>query len=308
MKSLFSFVALTVLGSGLLAAEFQSEIDFTYLDGDLSDGFDSVGQKSLGLAYTYHFKPLDTSKGAWREAAFLNGSSYAELSYLDSELTDAADEVDTSGYGARARWVFLDENWIAGFGYRKTEASLAAQDSDFGDPDLDLKSYTFEFGKYIAEKTSLELAYARTDFSVSDSELDGSADLDEYTLMLRHYGKLADGIDYSAKVYWAYSDIGGDVDEDVNGSGSSYGIDFTVYPMPQLGLGVSFLESDDSIGGLLAELDFTAGDSVGVYVDWFARENIALSLAYVDGSLEIDGDFSAEADIETILFKATFRF
>lgn len=92
------FLSTIVLTTGTAQADYQNEIGlYTYqtedADNDTSDG--------TSLFYSYYFNSVDTSKGPWAEAAFINraGSIGLSLSRSDSSFSTTKAESTSSFIG-----------------------------------------------------------------------------------------------------------------------------------------------------------------------------------------------------------------
>lgn len=99
MKKILLSAAIAVLSSSVVyAQDYQFEVGAGYVNGDNgTNDFDAYG-----LNAQLHLDKVDTSKGPLAEAAFLDKSSFLDLSWVTSEDdVSGADSEDTFGIGGR---------------------------------------------------------------------------------------------------------------------------------------------------------------------------------------------------------------
>ena len=98
MKKLMIGTALTLYAfSTAYAQDYQVELGAAYLNGEIN----GVDYDGFGLNAEFHFEKVDTSKGPLNEAAFLDKSSFASLTWVtldpDAPGADSEDTIDLEG-------------------------------------------------------------------------------------------------------------------------------------------------------------------------------------------------------------------
>ena len=100
MKKLLLGTAIAALAVSpvAFAQDYQFEVGAGYVNGD--NGF--VDYDGFGLNVRAHLDIVDTSKGPLNEAAFLDKSSFADLTWATAEAdVSGAESVDTIGLSGR---------------------------------------------------------------------------------------------------------------------------------------------------------------------------------------------------------------
>ncbi|UTW44726.1 putative porin [bacterium SCSIO 12696] len=241
----------------------------------------TVETDSKGIAGSYFFSPVDTSRGPLAEAAFLDRASSITLNYSDAR------NIDTLGISGL--YINKEHGWIIG-------ASFSQQDLPFGFGSADRKSLSV--GYYVATNTTITLDWIDNDnlFSLAD---------EEYIARVRHFGEFISGLNYSVSGFFGTAD-GNNVD-----SSDTYGITAIVYPNRRLSFGVGYTDAeiklatfssvipDDSLifSGIDVAFNPTApfdtatfspiqitnrieNSTYGVFTRWFFNEMSSITLAY----------------------------
>lgn len=108
-----------LITSNIAQADYQNEIGlFTYQaegeDNDTSDG--------TTLFYTYYYNNVNTSKGPWAEAAFINRAGNIGISISNSESTFGTTKVERSGSTISADISSPESDLVFSAGYASTES------------------------------------------------------------------------------------------------------------------------------------------------------------------------------------------
>ena len=155
---------LAFMGS---ANAYQFEIGGSYDRYDYDNDHSNWQQNSkiFNIDGTYHFKPVDTSKGPLNEATFINHSSNLKLNFIKSEH-DGYSEWDETAYIAGIEY-FLDNSNL----YFSANIGHTKQDDDYG-WDYSYTSYSGELGFLATPTLLLAVGFEGYDSSDNDSETD----------------------------------------------------------------------------------------------------------------------------------------
>ena len=111
-KTLLGAAIALLSSSAVYAQDYQFEVGAVYMTGD-TFGVDYDG---FGLNAELHLDTVDTTKGPLNEAAFLDKSSYANLSWATAELdvpgAESADTVAISGRFVTQANLIVEANYI----------------------------------------------------------------------------------------------------------------------------------------------------------------------------------------------------
>ncbi len=268
----------TALIAGIsLALSATAQADYRWEAGVDISGNDN---DSVSVDGTFYLNPVDTSKGPYAEAAFLDHSSYVTANYTDGELDgDIINDLEYKNYGASGRYITDSAGWILDLGYQRNEPDNPLA-KILGPDNFEIDQFSIAGGKYLTDNTTLVGRYIY-------AEGDDGADFDRYTLELEHLFQLSWG---GIKVDAVYGlvDLDGRDDIDIYKLGGTY------YLNNNLGFGASYAKTDE----LLDEIE-----AYSVFAEWFITEQVAASLEYTDAELD-DSDISAD----TIVFGVRARF
>lgn len=144
MKKVLLGTAVALLSSSVaFAQDYQFQVGAAYMMGD-DEGTDVDG---FALNGQFHFEKVDTSKGPLGEAAFLDKSSYVDLTWMTLEAdVSGADSEDTILLGGR---FVTDQNLIVEAGY--------------GDVDGDETIINLGVGTYLNDNTDVVVTYQNFD-------------------------------------------------------------------------------------------------------------------------------------------------
>lgn len=267
--------------SATAQADYRWQIDGTAGRTNIDVGRDDGDVDQFGLGGTFYISEVDTSKGPLGEAAFLDHSSYVSAGYVYTDLDDIIEDLDGDTYGIDGRYVLPLDSIPLIF-----EASWTRQTPDFSDID----EYSFGFGAYVTDNTTVVLTYRTTDIDESN-EID-PGDIDAYEIAVEHLWELSSG---AIKLNGQYGLI--DVDEtDINDGDDidSWNIGGTWYVNNNLGFGVNYSRFDN--------FGFEE-DTYGIGAEWFVTDTIGLSLDYAHSEVD-DTDVESDA----VLLGAEVRF
>lgn len=255
MKTFFCGLA-AVFAVGLVQADtYQVELNAAVGQGEISGEVISYDYDTTSFDGNFYFSAVDTSKGPYREAAFLSKSSGIRLSYSTIEYVSTGDalfdvNLDLNLTDVEVRYVSAN-GIILEASYQKTKAEF-----DFGLIDTqsnESDEYSIAAGKYLSDNADIVFRYT----NASDIELDTY------------------GIDYHG-VYPA------------NGS-NTWGIDFALNYLngeddsaTNINLGATFYISDNF--GIGAALDHTADDddtqTISLEAEYFFTPSFSGSVLY----------------------------
>jgi hypothetical protein len=171
--SAIGLLASCCVAAGAYADDFSWDLAGAVSQGQAGDLQDTDGS---ALSASYHFAPVDDSRGPYELAAFLDPVSLISASVSDEKVTfhptylfatppefalsDATSKHDD--YTVDGRYVLPESKWYAGGGYTKSNA-----DSYF-----DVNTYRVLAGKYLGQRTSLELTMDRSRLAFSGTSTD----------------------------------------------------------------------------------------------------------------------------------------
>ena len=249
-----------------LALGTTAHADYRWEAGvDLSGG----DNDSISVDGTFYLNPVDTSKGPYAEAAFLDHSSFVTANYTDGESDgDIIDGLEYKNYGINGRYITDDAGWILDLGYKRSEPDNPL---DIGPNDFEIDQYSVGGGKYLTDKTTLVFTYIY-------AEGDDDRDFDRYTVDLEHLFQWSWG---DLKVDATYGLVDVDEGDDID----IYKIGGTYYLNNNLGFGASYLNTEENSLEL---------ESYSIFAEWFITEELAASIEYQDAEFD-DSDVDADA-------------
>ena len=237
----------------------------TFIDDDYS-GWEVNGQ--------LFFEPVDTSKGPFQLAEFLDRASSVSGRYGMTEIDDS--DVETEYWDVLVRAVVSGALVLeAGYGQSEIDAGLVDTDGDL---------YHVAVGYYVATNTQVRLSY-------DEEDLDG-LDYERVSIDVEHVQQLENGMTWQGSLLWG--DVSGD---GIAGGddGSDLEVGLSLFFNDNFGVGVDWQLSDRDFSG---DSDFYA-----LWANYFPTDKISLELAYYSDE---NDDFDAESD--GVVFEAKYRF
>ena len=249
MKKLMLGTAVAVLASSVATAQdYQFEVGAGYVDGDMA----GVDYDGFGLNARAHLDRVDTTKGPLNEAAFLDKSSFVDLTWATFEYdVPGSFSVDTIGLSGR----FVTKGNVI------VEASYSDIDSDVtGDETV----ISLGVGTYINENTDVVVSYEDYD----------EADRSSLSVDAHGVNKLEGETSLAFDLGLAYLDI-----SDESGYGISAGADYYVDKALSFGAGASLMSVDNY-----------DESSIDVRANYFVTPVVRLGLSYMTLGQDADGD------------------
>ena len=310
-------ISATALVPALANAQaFSWDLGATYTteEADVSDI--KVEEDNFAVYARYYFDRVDPRGRALREAPFLERASYvgagADIRQLDD---NAGNAIDTDAYRLMGRLVGKDSGWYLDGSYVDADAQL-----DAGNPGIAVVGYSpgyeglsVALGRYLATNTTLEVNYAdfdyKGDFFIQSI---GGKDSQYYGLGVKHVGPITGTVDFSIEAHYRWLDLevnplGNQVFED---SGSVYDVTATLYPMPTLGIGVSYADSDILQGAPYLTTNSIMDDGLSAFVDWFVTDRFSARISYNNRSYDLDEGFPelpGDVESDSLLFGVAYR-
>lgn len=254
MKKTLLATAIAVLSSSAVyAQDYQFEVSGAYINGD-QNGF-NYDYDGYGLNAQLHLDKVDTSKGPLNEAAFLDKSSFVDLSWstIDPDVS-GADSIDTVNVGGR---FVTGQNII-----------IEANYTDFDDDSGMNSAIKVGVGTYINDTMDVVASYQSDDSDDDDS--------DSYTFSADLHGlqKLEGETSVAFDAGLAYTDQDG---ESAYGIGA--GADYYLNNALSIGAGVAFLTADDY-----------DESTIDIRANYFVTPIARVGVAYVSQGQDADGD------------------
>lgn len=316
--------ALAVL-SGLAAAaalhaeSYQWELGASYITGDSDIEDIEINEDNIALRGTYYFTDVNPGARSLHEAPFLQRTSFvtleADIEDLDDDLDNA---VDTDTFSVNTSLIHPENGWHLNLGYITAEADFDGPETEIVGYSPAYDGYSAAVGKYIARNTTLQLGYTELDVDGDFFIATGSDEADNDTLgiQLKHFGTIAEQVSYLLEANYYVVDLQvaefDNLDDDpFADSGDVYSAAFTLYPMRELGVGLSYSDSDDLMGAPYLTSTRGIEDGLGVFAEWFVTERISLRALYNNEEYDIANpdnlDEPGEVEGDSLLFGATFR-
>lgn len=248
MKKTLLGAAIAVLSSSVVyAQDYQFEVGGAYVNGDNG----AVDYDGFGLNAQLHLDKVDTRKGPLNEAAFLDKSSFVDLTWTTSKVdVSGADSVDTVGFGGR---FVTEKNIIIEAGYTDIEDDSAIK---------------LGVGTYINNNMGVVASY-----QVYDADLDA---LDQSTLAADLHGvhKLKGETSLAFDAGLAYIDNDGD-----SAYGISGGADYYLNNALSVGAGLALLTADDY-----------DASTINIRADYFITPIARIGVGFESEGQDADGD------------------
>lgn len=255
--------------SAVANADYQAEIQGSYLTGDFDAGIVEADQDIWSLGGSYYLMPVNVDKGPLAEAAFLDRASDISANFSDGEIDGGFADADIQSYGISSRLVG-DEGWLLELGYQNDEVE-----------DLDSDTWSIGIGKYIAPNTTLTFNYAN-----SDSDDFGDADI--FGFDVEHVQLLANDQAVRLEAGYAMADPDNGDDADIWSVAGAFYFNRNI----SVNAGYMLTDSDDT------ELEtFIIGG------EWFINEQFAATLAYTESE-----DDEIGFDSDAVVIAGRFRF
>ena len=255
------FKKTAVIAGISVALSATAQADYRWEAGVDLSGHDN---DSISVDGTFYLNPVDTSKGPYAEAAFLDHSSFVTANYTDGEADgDIINDLEYKNYGIEGRYVSNDAGWILDLGYKRSEP-----DNPFaniiGPDNFEIDQFSVGGGKYLTDATTLVFTYIY-------AEGDEDRDFDRYTLDLEHLFQWSWG---GVKVDATYGLVDLDEGDDID----IYQLGATYYLNNSLGFGASYLNTEENSLEL---------EQYSVFAEWFINEQVAATIEYQDAELTI---------------------
>ncbi|MDQ8187602.1 hypothetical protein [Pelagicoccus sp. SDUM812002] len=324
MKSKYIATLAALVASPFCLAQtssyfLETDVEYTTRDTDLEDS--QLNEDNIDFGATLYFAPIETanSGAALRELPFTQRSSLVDLQLNIRELDDDIDNVvDLDAYRINGLWVSPNSGWYGKLGYINADTDVSG---DFTSgifryqPDFD--GYSAEIGKYVAENTTLGLAYSEVDYEnqVEASLLESGSDTIGVTF--RHYTALTDSSGFSLEGNLYFIDLQVSQfdeldDQGLESSGEVYGFKATYYPNRELGFGISYSDADDLGGRPYLTARTAIRDGAGIFAEWFVTERFSVKARYANNEYDLsDADNfeePGEVDSDSLTFGAAYRF
>lgn len=298
---------------------WETNVNYTTRDTDLEDS--KLNEDNIDAGATFYFGNIDTppSSDALRELPFLQRASSIDLQFNVRELDDDIDNViDLDSYGITGLWVDPESGWYGQLGYVNANTDV---EGDFTSGIFryqpDFQGYSLELGHYVAENTTVGLAYSQIDYSNPSEAGFVDSGSDTIGVTARHYMPITDtsGFSIEGNIYFIdlqVAQFDEFDDQGLESSGEVYGIKATYYPTRELGIGLSYSDADD-LGGRPYLTSRTAiRDGAGVFTEWFLNDRFSLKARYANNEYDLsDADNlqePGEVDSDSLTFGAAFRF
>lgn len=291
MKHIFvvtvAVLAASMTPMAIAAEEYDFEFGFAF-DNASSDFFSpaigsgGVPMPSLGLSVgsgdadtvsllgTWYFQGLAEIDGPKSRAAFLNRASSISFGYAYGDDTEESSSTGTlfaprissgkttsDAFSIDLRYVVPDSGWYGLAGISRLDSDFSGQSN--GDEyarDFDATDYRVGLGKYIGERTAVDLSVTRSET--------GGRYVTSTSLSLTHIGSLG--------ANWLY---GADIELTKSGQryeDGTYALGLSLYPSRNFKFGV---------GTTQRSLDYRPNPiSYEGFASWFVRDNIELTGRY----------------------------
>ena len=206
---------------------------------------------------------------------------------------------NNNSYGASGLFVSKDSGWLLGARYDRIDRSnfsgvivtgvVSPTPPSIQLTSNDIERSTITVGRYIADNTVINVGWNRTNVTATVENIPIAIpltnlppniivptnplpvtpvtgldfDTDTYNVSARHVGKLGANLSFAAS---------GDIARNADSNTTSYGGSFTLYPTNELGIGVNYVDSNNS------------GSSYGVNAQWFFVNNASIAASYSNTS------------------------
>lgn len=248
MKKTLLGAAIAVLSSSAVyAQDYQVEVSGAYVNGDNG----AVDYDAFGLNAKLHLDKVDTSKGPLNEAAFLDKSSFADLTWATSKVdVSGADSVNTINVGGR---FVTEKNIIIEAGYTDIEDDSAIK---------------VGVGTYINDTMDVVASYESY-----DSEFD-TLDVSTFAADLHGVHKLKGETSLAFDAGLAYIDNDGE-----SAYGISGGADYYLNNAFSVGAGLALLTADNY-----------DASTINIRADYFLTPIARVGVGFESEGQDADGD------------------
>jgi hypothetical protein len=275
-------LAIWLLGACCVAQAQVGEFSWD-LSGDVSQGEvgDSQDTDGSALSASYYLAPVDDSRGPYGLAAFLDpvsrvsaAVSHQKVTFhpinifpLPPGATVSDSSITTDDYTIGGRYVLPASKWYAGGDYTKSNI-----DSPFN---FDSNAYRVLAGKYLGQRTSLELAMNRSEFEFPAALTKSvTEDVSLSFVHVRGRGSFTYSLFGGVGQTNSHTDFAGP-----GGISSGYGyprywtysFGTELFPTTKLGFRVGYTRVDCCR---------VREDSYDVAATWFLKRNIGIQLAW----------------------------
>ena len=293
MKKLGLATALLLAMTGAQAYQFEVQGQSEYIDNTVNDkNFTGAVQG------TYYFKNVDSSKGPFAEAAFLNQASNVSVAYNYGEYDVDADGKDVISHtiGAKAE-AYVPTKIVpvyASASYSNTisDNKAAGIADDHGD------RYALELGAVVVPNLLVAVGYTSAPNQVAYDAFNIVANgVVKAAQEQQTIGRDQDAITARTKYVGAIDGTNMSIGFETNmlfAESNAYGFKTDLYVNPQLSVGVSYAEA----GGA------TNPKAWGANVNYFITPAVAVGASYVNANAEKGSVY----DTETVGVNAKFRF
>ena len=291
MKKLGLATALLLAMTGAQAYQFEVQGQAEYIDTTANDK-DFTG----GVQGTYYLKNVDSTKGPFAEAAFLNQASNVSVAYNYGEVGSKGTDVVAHNFGAKAE-AYVPTKVVpvyasASYSHTILDSKNANNTDNNGD------RYALEIGALPTQNFLVAVGYT----SVADQ-----AAVDAFNVMGNGVAKAAaeaatigqdqDAITARAKYVGAIDDTNMAIGFEsgiIYGDDTAYQFKTDLFVTPKLSVGASYAES--SFAG-------TPDSAWGANVNYFITPAVAVGASYVNANAE-----EVALDTQTVGVNAKFRF
>lgn len=250
----------------------------------------------FGVSAAWFFDGVNLSTGPRSRAAFLSQASSISFSYTridgrsttllggaDPTVPATVDRFDSQAdlFSAELRYVLPEHGWYGLAGLSREEFKSGTPSGNFRD---DNSRYSLGIGRYVGERTTLDLRVSRFDQG-------GGLYSTETTLSLSHIGDLGNwqyGVDSAITTFHA------------SGPDEQIDLGFSLYPSRSIAVGLSTTTS-------LQDPFDTFGTPYRLFASWFPTESVELAARFSLVDFDDSGN-SVENDQETLGIGIRVRF
>ncbi|HZF29016.1 MAG TPA: putative porin [Gammaproteobacteria bacterium] len=300
--------AIGLLGSCCVAAGARADGFSWDLSGAVSQAEVGSLQDADGsaLSASHYFAPVDDSRGPYGLAAFLNPTSrisaavsHQKVTYHPINIstfppgaTVSDSSITTDDYTIGGRYVLPASKWYAGGDY-----TMSNIDSSFS---FDTKAYRVLAGKYLGQRTSLELAMNRSVLEFPAINVNTKSVTEHVSLSFLH---VRGGESFTYSLFGGvgqtnrHTDLAGPAGTSFADSFPrywTYSFGTELFPTTKLGFRVGYTRVDDPV----------RDDSYDVAATWFLKRNIGIQLAW--SQTQYDATSAPRSDTTNLRFVGRF--
>lgn len=265
-----------VLSTHVARADYQNEVGLYTFQSETSDNDKADGTT---LYYQYFFNRVDTSKGPWAEAAFLNRAGNIGVFASKNSNDFGTGNAESSGTIVRGDIASPDSDFVFSAAYISSKTDYKSKSYS-----TENTGYSLGVGYFIQQNTLV--TFDHTESETSYSGLSKSNDYDSKTNDIGIKTVMPLSMATALVLNASYS-----VRKDSNDSESKFTLLMATYYLnPRLG-----------IGGYLADYSYnnpslsSGGKSSAIYVNYFITRNAQLGLLY--SQYKADNDSSTDSDL-----------